>query len=92
MDGMSPYVDGLPLSCRPVSLAASTYLAAFINIVSFNDIVIFIVRPLFKRNLYLSLLCDWMSFILILILFFLSSKCAVEACDIYIYVLPTQLY
>ncbi len=43
---------------------------------------IVIVRPLFKRNIYLFLLCDWIILFVYKINFFsFSSKYAVEACD-----------
>ncbi len=44
--------------------------------------VIVIVLPQFKRNIYLSLLCDWIFLCLKIIFLFFSSKYAVEACDI----------
>ncbi len=46
-------------------------------------IVIVIVHHQFKRNIYLSLLCDWNFLCLKIIFLFFSSKYAVEACDIY---------
>ncbi len=45
-------------------------------------IAIVIVHPQFKRNTYLSLLRDWIIFFLQNYFSFLSSKSAVEACDV----------
>jgi hypothetical protein len=45
-------------------------------------IVIVAVHLLFKWNIYLSLLCDWIIFFLQNYFSFLSSKLAVEACDV----------
>jgi hypothetical protein len=69
----------MPTACLPHQLHHITVI-----------IVIVIVHFLFKRNVYLSLLCDLYVFFLFLfflvleIIFFISSSnCAVERCDIF---------
>ncbi len=63
------YVPAFLRSGLPTPTSQPTYLASLI------------VHHQFKRNIYLSLLCDWIFLCLQNHFSFLSSKYAVEACD-----------
>ncbi len=58
-----------------------TNVPAYLHVISCPTYLAF-VHHQFKRNIYLSLLCDWIFLCLQNHFPFLSSKFAVEACDI----------
>jgi hypothetical protein len=58
-----------------------TNVPAYLHVISCSTYLAF-VHHQFKRNIYLSLLCDWIFLCLQNHFSFLSSKYAVEACDI----------
>jgi hypothetical protein len=81
-------MDGLPYLCSGFPTCRLTYVPAYQHTTASQPIwltavviVIVIVHHQFKRNTYLSLLCDWIFFVYKIIFLFLSSKFAVEACD-----------
>jgi hypothetical protein len=74
--------DGLPTFWLTYTSSAAHIFFILTTIIAATAIV----RPLFKRNIYLSLLCDWIfSLSTKSFSFSFSSKYAVEACDINTY-------
>jgi hypothetical protein len=57
-----------------------TNVPAYLHVISWSTYLAF-VHHQFKRNIYFSLLCDWIFLCLQNHFSFLSSKYAVEACD-----------
>jgi hypothetical protein len=82
-------MDGFPMFRPTYCTFRLTYVPAYLYVTASQPIwltaiiiVIVIVHHQFKRNIYLSLLCDWIFLCLQNHFSFLSSKYAVEAYDI----------
>jgi hypothetical protein len=82
MDGLPSYVPACLRSSLPMFRPTYTSTASSSFWIAAVVIVIDAVHLLFKWNIYLSLLCDWIIFFLQNYFSFLSSKSAVEACDV----------
>ncbi len=84
MDGLHVYGYWSPslASKLPVFHAVVVIVAVIVAVIVINHRLLSAVHLLFKWNIYLSLLCDWITlFVYKIIFLFLSSKYAVEACD-----------